>query len=159
MTPSVTHTTAPPDSPTHPPTHPPIHPSHTPLQALVGLAFGPVGSNACIEHDETADSPPWRDGEPLHLAVVLGSTDDAVRAVQPPLPLCPAVSSLSPSGDASWWGAAGGAGGGGSGFVGAAGRGPEWLSCVRESMELMSAVLSRELPATFVAKELLPKVS
>eukprot|EP00752_Nemacystus_decipiens_P002251 g2132.t2 len=128
-------------------------------QALVGLAFGPVGSNACIEHGETADSLPWRDGEPLHLAVVLGSTDDAVQVVQPPPPLCPAIASLSPSGNASWWGTgmAAGAGRGSSGGTGAAARSPEWLGCVRESMELMSALLSRELPATFVAKELLPK--
>lgn len=81
-----------------------------------------------------------------------------MQLVQPPLPLCPAVASLSPSGDASWWGAgAGAAEGGGGSLVGVA-RGPEWLVCIRESMELMSAVLSRELPATFVAKELLPKV-
>lgn len=117
----------------------------------MGLAFGPDGSNALIEHKEI-DYYPWRDDHALHLAVVLGTADDAVQIVQPPLPLCPTITSLSPSGDASWWGA--GFGGGNLGAI----RDEEWLGCVRESMELMSAILNRELPATFVEKDLLPKV-
>lgn len=120
-------------------------------QALVGFACGPKGSNALIEHDEL-DYYPWREGEALYLAVVLETADDAVQIVQPPLPLCPAITCLSPSGDASWWGA--GFEGGNLGAI----RDEEWFGCVRESMELMSAILNRELPATFVEKDLLPKV-
>lgn len=111
-------------------------------QALVGLAFGPEGSNALIEHTDI-DLYPWRNGEALYLAVVLGTADDAVQIVRPPLPLSPAI---------SWWGS--GVGGGDFGAM----RDEEWLRGVRESMELMSAVLNRELPATFVEKDLLPKV-
>lgn len=33
-----------------------------------------------------------------------------------------------------------------------------WFACVRETLELMAAVLNRELPAAFVARHLLPKV-
>lgn len=123
------------------------------LQALVGLAFGPDGSIVRIEHDETPQFPPWRDGEALHLAVMLGGKDNAVQIVPPPVPLCSTVTSLSPSGDTTWWGAR--LEGGKLGAIG----GEEWLEGVKESMELMSAVLKRELPATFVAKELLPSVS
>lgn len=36
--------------------------------------------------------------------------------------------------------------------------GATWFKLVRESLELMSAVIERRLPGTFVAKDLLPKV-
>lgn len=120
-------------------------------QALVGLALGPDGTQALIEHNEI-DYYPWRHREAVYLAVVLSNADDAVQIVQPPSPLCPMMTTVSPSGDASWWGAE--FGGGSLGGV----RNEEWLKCVRESMELMSASLNRELPATFVEKDLLPKV-
>ncbi|CAN0181713.1 unnamed protein product [Pylaiella littoralis] len=119
-------------------------------QALVGLALGPDGTQALIEHNEI-DYYPWRHREAVYLAVVLSNADDAVQIVQPPSPLCPMMTTVSPSGDASWWGAE--FGGGSLGGV----RNEEWLKCVRESMELMSASLNRELPATFVEKDLLPK--
>lgn len=123
-------------------------------QALVGLAFGPDGSSARVEHADTPSGfPPWRDGGALHLAVLMTRTGNAVQIVPPPVPLCSTLTSLSPSGDTTWWGAR--SEGGDLGAIGGEG----WLGGVKESMELMSAVLKRELPATFVAKELLPSVS
>lgn len=122
-------------------------------QALVGRAAGPEGSSAWIECSEHPSRRTWRNDDALHLVVALADSGDAVQLVPPPLPLCPTITSLSPSGDGSWWGA--GMGGGGW-VVGGASR---WLGCVRESLEMLSAVLKRELPATFVAQELLPKVT
>ncbi|CAM9143892.1 unnamed protein product [Scytosiphon promiscuus] len=119
-------------------------------QALVGLAFGSE-PNAWIMHNETAECPPWQDGGGLHLAVILSSLDDAVQIVQPPSALCPAIASMSPCGDTTWWGA-----GFGGANLGTAGD-EEWLGGVRESIDLMSAVLKREVPAPFLAKELVPQ--
>lgn len=110
----------------------------------MGLAIGPEGSKAWIEHGQTRSPAhvPWNDGDSLHLAAALSSLNDAVQIVLPPLPLCPTV--------ASGVGVRSGrllAGGGG-----------EWLECVKGSLELLSSALNREIPASFVAKELLPKV-
>lgn len=118
-------------------------------QALVGLAFGPKGSNAWIEHGETPICLPWKDGEPVQLAVMLTNPDDEVQIVQPPLPLYPVVA----SGGGSPWGT-----GMEDGSRGAAVKDEEWFRCVKDSLELLSAILKRELPATFVATELLSKV-
>lgn len=120
-------------------------------QAFVGLAFGPAGSGAALEHrDVSSESPPgvdasaprppaWPEHDWFHAAVTLTHTKDAVELVTPP----PSASLLSLS--------LAGTGGNGSG--------EGWLGLVRESLGLLSAVTNRELPGTFVSKELLPKVT
>lgn len=120
------------------------------MQALIGLAFGREGSNAAFEHGETLGHFPWKKGDLLHAVAVLTDPSDAVEIVPPPFPLDPTVMSatmsLSPSAPGGWRGRATGGGD------------EEWFGCVRESVELLSAVANRELPRTFVAKQLLPRV-
>lgn len=124
-------------------------------QALVGLAVGPEHSSALILNCDVPPLSPWRDGDALHLAMTLARHEDEVEIVSPPLPLCPTLASLSPSGDRSWWESGRDVGG----MTGRFGADSGWLADVQESLRLMSAVVNRELPTTIAAKQLLPKVS
>ena len=117
-------------------------------QALVGLAIGPQGSGACIEYGPRSPCSPWRDGATLCLFVSPCTTDDAVEILLPPSP------SLSSSReDAAWC-----FGDGSLASFGTSGT-SRWFGCVREMLDLMEAVLKRDLPGTFVARQLLPKVA
>lgn len=117
---------------------------------MVGLAFGREGSNAAFEHGDNLGRFPWKQGDLLHAVVTLTDPSDAVEIVPPPFPLDPTVvsatMSLSPSVSRDWRGLVMGRGN------------EEWFGCVRESVELLSAVANRELPGTFVANQLLPRV-
>ena len=123
---------------------------YLPRQARVGLV-GPDSSNAQVAYGPGSGTFPWDDGHDLHLAVVLTDGNDAVQIVPPPLPMCPTIASLSPSGDSSWWGTDVR----GSGW---AGKSDGWFGSVKESLELLSAALSREIPECFIARKLLPEV-
>lgn len=112
---------------------------------------GPDSSNAQVAYGPGSSTFPWDDGSDLHLAVTLKGSKDAVQIVPPPLPLCPTIASLSPSGDSSWWGT-------GMRVSGWACKGDGWFGSVKESLDLLSAALSREIPEGFIAKKLLPEV-
>lgn len=139
------------------------------MQAFVGIALGPVGSGAALEHgkgspaasvfasalathnDVSKNDEPfvggmvahhdgcWASDAMLRGAVTLRETNDAVKLVPPPsIPLAPPLP-LANQGEGASEG--------------------NWLGLVRETLELMSAVGKRELPRSFVAKNLLPKVT
>ena len=108
---------------------------------------GPDSSNAQVAYGPGSCTFPWDDGDHLHLAVTLTDGNDAVQIVPPPVSLFPTVAALSPSGDSSWWGT-------GIRVSGWAGKGDGCFGSVKESLGLLSAALSREIPETFIAKKL-----
>lgn len=124
-------------------------------QAFVGLAFGYSGSGATLEYGGVSSARSlddcWAADATLHAAVTLQNVGDAVALVSPP------SATLTPPPLVAVSQELGGPGRVGGGSSGGEGEG-RWLGLVRESLELMSAVSKRELPATFVAKDLLPKV-
>lgn len=105
------------------------------------LNFSSQGNAKVSEETIEGD---WVDGTSIHAAVTLGESANAVELVAPPL----SMASQMLLGGSNTWPGEGGASSGSTG----------WFGLVKESMELMTAIAKRELPLSFVAKELLPKV-
>lgn len=105
------------------------------------LTFPSQGNRNISEETIEGD---WVDGTSIHAAVTLGESANAVELVAPPLSM---TSQMLLGGSNTWPGEHGAS----SGSTG-------WFGLVKESVELMASITKRELPLSFVAKELLPKV-